>query len=191
MAPAAATTFPDLANDVVTVPEPGTLVPLTTGTWTRSGPCRAPLCQRLHTLQTGEVSRTGGCEIIRVDVRVIASTVHGGESSDHLSQELKRLNAVEICIPPIRQRTEVIPVEASFFLERCDRRYRRDVLLCPDVIARFKTHAWQCVITSPISSPGGRREELPRAAVMFCREQGLCAAHAHLPAAALAAARAR
>ena len=94
-------------------------------------------------------------------------------------------------IPRLRQRTEVIPVEASFFLERCDRRYRRDVLLCPDVIARFKTHAWQCVISSPISSPGGRREELPRAAVMFCREQGLCAAHAHLPAAALAAARAR
>jgi DNA-binding NtrC family response regulator len=52
------------------------------------------LSQRLHTLQTGEVSRTGGCEIIRVDVRVIASAVHGGESSDHLSQELKRLNAV-------------------------------------------------------------------------------------------------
>src|SRR5713101_10065470 len=29
----------------------------------------------LHTLRTGEVSRTGGREIIRVDVRVVASTV--------------------------------------------------------------------------------------------------------------------
>jgi len=49
---------------------------------------------------------------------------------------------VEICIPPLRQRTEEIPVWASFFLERFNRRYRRDVQLCPDVIARFKTHVW-------------------------------------------------
>ena len=75
-------------------------------------------------------------------MRVIASTVHGGESNDQLWQELKDLNVVEVCIPPLRQRTEEIPVWASFFLERFNRRYRRDVLLCPDVIARFKTHAW-------------------------------------------------
>jgi len=96
----------------------------------------------LHTLRTGEVSRTGGCEIIRVDVRVMASTVPGGESNAQLWRELERLNAVEICIPPLRQRTEEIPAWASFFLERFNRRYRRDVQLCPDVIARFKTHAW-------------------------------------------------
>ena len=96
----------------------------------------------LHTLQTGEASRTGGHEIIRVDVRVMASTVHGGESNDQLWQELKGLSVVEICIPPLRQRTEEIPAWASFFLERFNRRYRRDVQLCPDVIARFKTHSW-------------------------------------------------
>ena len=96
----------------------------------------------LHTLKTGEVSRTGGCEIIRVDVRVIASTVDGGEGNDQLWRELKRLNVVEVCIPPLRQRTEDIPVWASFFLERFNRSYRRDIQLCPEMIARFKTHAW-------------------------------------------------
>src|SRR5436309_1131715 len=110
---------------------------------------RALVPRLLHTLQTGEVSRTGGCEIIRVDVRVIASTVHGGESNDQLWQELKGPNGVEICIPPLRQRTEEIPVWASFFLERFNRRYRRDVLLCPDVITRFKTHAWPGNIREP------------------------------------------
>jgi len=103
---------------------------------------RALVPRLLHALRTGEVSRTGGHEIIRVDVRVIASTVHGGESNDQLWQQLKGLHVVEICIPPLRQRTEDIPVWASFFLERFNRRYRRDMQLCPDVMARFKTHAW-------------------------------------------------
>jgi len=96
----------------------------------------------LHTLRTGEVSRTGGREIIRVDVRVVASTVQKVAGYNHLWQELRRLDLVEICILPLRQRTEEIPVWASFFLERFNRRYRRDVQLCPDVIARFTTHAW-------------------------------------------------
>ena len=98
---------------------------------------RALVPRLLHTLKTGEVSRTGGREIIRVDVRVIASTVDGGESNDQVWQELKRLNVVEVCIPPLRQRTEEIPVWASFF-----RSYRRDIQLCPEMIARFTTHAW-------------------------------------------------
>ncbi len=103
---------------------------------------RTLVARLLHTLKTGEVSRTGGCEIIRVDVRVIASTVDGGEGNDQLWRELKRLNVVEVCIPPLRERTEEIPVLASFFLERFNRSYRRDIQLCPEMIARFKTHAW-------------------------------------------------
>jgi len=96
----------------------------------------------LHTLRTGEVSRTGSREIIRIDVHVIASTVHNATGDDHLWPELRRLDAAEICILPLRQRTEEISVWASFFLEQFNRRYRRDVQLCPDVIAGFMTHAW-------------------------------------------------
>jgi transcriptional regulator with PAS, ATPase and Fis domain len=51
-------------------------------------------------------------------------------SDDHLWPELRRLDAAEIS------------VWASFFLEQFNRRYRRDVQLCPDVIAGFMTHAW-------------------------------------------------
>jgi len=105
---------------------------------------RALLPRLVHVLRTGEVSRTGGHEIIRVDVRVIASTVHGAETGgrDDLWQELRRLNVVEICIPPLRHRTEEIPVLASFFLAQFNRRYRRDVQLCPDVMATFRAHSW-------------------------------------------------
>ena len=105
---------------------------------------RPLLPKLLHVLRMGEVSRTGGREVILVDVRVIASTVQCAETGglDDLWQELHRLNAVELCIPPLRQRTEEIPVFASFFLEEFKRRYRRDVQLCSDVIAMFRAHSW-------------------------------------------------
>ena len=106
-------------------------------------PC-ALVPKLVHLLRTGEVSRTGGREIIRLDVRVIASTRNGGESggSDYLWQELQRLNVVEIWIPPLRQRTEEIPLFASFFLEQLNQRYRRDVQLSPEALASFMTHSW-------------------------------------------------
>jgi transcriptional regulator with GAF, ATPase, and Fis domain len=105
---------------------------------------RALLPRLVHVLQTGEVSRTGSREIIRVDARVIASTVQGAEPGgrDDIWQELRRLNVVEICIPPLRQRPEEIPVFASFFLEQFNRQFRRDVQLCPDVMATFRVRSW-------------------------------------------------
>lgn len=98
----------------------------------------------LHVLRTGEVSRAGGRDITRVDVRVIAATARCAETEggDGLWQELRRLNAVEISIPPLRQRTEEIPLFASFFLEQFNARYRRDVQLCPEVMAAFRARPW-------------------------------------------------
>jgi Nif-specific regulatory protein len=98
----------------------------------------------MRVLRTGEVSRPGGCEIIRVDGRVIASTVQSGPAGgdDDLWQELRRLNVAELWIPPLRDRRNEIPVFASFFLERFNRRYRRNVQLSSDVLVAFGTHAW-------------------------------------------------
>src|SRR5437660_128075 len=73
-----------------------------------------------------------------------ATTVDGAEpgSSYDLCQELRALDVVEIFVPPLRQRREEIPVFASFFLEQFNRLYRRDVQLCPDVLAALKAHSW-------------------------------------------------
>jgi len=96
----------------------------------------------LRVLQTGKVSRIGDPELIRVDVRLIASTANSGAIHDDPWKELHRLNTIEICIPPLRQRTEEIPVLASFFLEQFNRRYRRNVHLCPDVTAALQARLW-------------------------------------------------
>jgi len=98
----------------------------------------------LYVLRTGEVSRAGGREVIRVDVRVIASTTQRAETGrgDELWRELHRLKVVEISIPPLRQRKTEIPLLALFFLEQFNRRHRRDVQLRPEVMAALKARSW-------------------------------------------------
>jgi DNA-binding NtrC family response regulator len=104
--------------------------------------CLVPKLVRM--LRAGEVARAGGREIIRGDVRIIASTAQGAENrdDDELWKELRRLNVVEICVPPLRQRTEEIPVFVSYFLDQFNRQYRRDVRPCPDVLATFRARPW-------------------------------------------------
>ncbi|PYM95768.1 MAG: hypothetical protein DME04_03845 [Candidatus Rokuibacteriota bacterium] len=98
----------------------------------------------VHTVRTGEVARIGGRETIQVDVRLIASTSDNApaRADNGLWQALRGLDAVEICVPPLRERIDEIPVLASFFLERFKRRYRRDAQLCPDMMSAFQTRSW-------------------------------------------------
>jgi DNA-binding NtrC family response regulator len=76
----------------------------------------------LRVLQTGTFERVGGTESIQVDVRIVAST------HKKLEDEVKkgrfradlfyRLNVIRIELPPLRERTEDIPILAVHFLEK-------------------------------------------------------------------------
>ena len=80
---------------------------------------------------------------IGVDVRLIASTVYGAASRDDaLWSGLHGLDAIELWIPPLRERPDEIPVLASFLLEQLNRQYRRNAQLCPDVLAAFQANPW-------------------------------------------------
>src|SRR2546426_6414154 len=102
-------------------------------------------------LRTGEVLSAVGGGIVRVDVRVIASTTHEPEAEDpdNLWTDLRRLNAVEVRIPPLRQRTVEIPDYASFFLEQFNQRYRRDGQPFPDRVHGVSTPAWSRQVPAP------------------------------------------
>jgi two-component system, NtrC family, response regulator AtoC len=100
----------------------------------------------LHVLQDHEFSRVGGREVIRVDIRVIASTNRDLEvalGAGQFREDLYyRMNVVEIRVPPLRERREEIPVLVNLFLDKFQRQYDREVKLPPDVIHSFSEYAW-------------------------------------------------
>lgn len=76
----------------------------------------------LRVLQEGELRRIGSNESVQVDLRVIAASrrnlgelVAAGRFREDL---LYRLNTVMILLPPLRERSEDIPLLADFFLAR-------------------------------------------------------------------------
>ena len=76
----------------------------------------------LRVLQSGSFERVGGTESIQVEVRIVAAT------HKLLEDEVKkgrfradlfyRLNVIRIDLPPLRERTEDIPLLAMHFLEK-------------------------------------------------------------------------
>ena len=75
----------------------------------------------LRVLQEGVVSRIGGSKSIEVDVRVLSATNKdlGLEIAEGRFREdlLYRLNVVEIEVPPLRDRTDDIPLLVSHFAD--------------------------------------------------------------------------
>jgi two-component system response regulator AtoC len=100
----------------------------------------------LHVLQDHEFSRVGGRENIHVDARIIASTNRDLEEamSKGLFREdlFYRLNVVEICVPPLRERKEEIPFLLDYYLEKFQKQYRREAMLSPDIIQLLTEYEW-------------------------------------------------
>jgi two-component system response regulator AtoC len=76
----------------------------------------------LRVLQEGEIRRVGSNESVQVDLRIIAASRRNlGEliASGRFREDLLyRLNTVTILLPPLRERSEDIPLLADFFLAR-------------------------------------------------------------------------
>jgi two-component system response regulator AtoC len=100
----------------------------------------------LHVLQDLQFSRVGGRELIRADVRVIATTNRDLEiamrSGDFREDLYYRLNVIEIHVPPLRERPETIPGLAASFLTRYNAQYSRDVTLSPETVGLMGTYRW-------------------------------------------------
>jgi formate hydrogenlyase transcriptional activator len=101
----------------------------------------------LRVLQEGEFERLGSAKTVKVNVRVIAAT------SCDLKQEIRkkrfredlfyRLNVFPISIPPLRQRTEDIPLLAQFFTEKYARKMGKSIESIPKAtIKTFLKYDW-------------------------------------------------
>ena len=121
----------------------------------------------LHILEENALTRVGGQQPVRVDVRVIAATnrdlrqaIQEGTFREDL---FYRLSVFTLELPPLRQRQEDIPALAAHFAERYAQHLRRPVpTLDEGVVAHLQAYAW----------PGNVREleHLINRAVLLCKD---------------------
>jgi DNA-binding NtrC family response regulator len=80
-------------------------------------------------IESGEFEPVGSSKTITVDVRLISATNADlpalGAQGEFREDLLYRLNAIEVKLPPLRERIEDLPPLANFFLAR---RYRRHLI---------------------------------------------------------------
>ena len=101
----------------------------------------------LHVLQDGEFSRIGGKSTLTVDVRVLAATNQDLEravTEGRFREDLfYRLNVIQVCVPPLRERVVEIPLLANYFVERYAKLYGRGgFTIAPAVMERLKQHRY-------------------------------------------------
>lgn len=101
----------------------------------------------LRVLQEKEVTRTGGSQIIPVDVRVVAATNQDLEEMVRRKQFREdlfyRLNVIPLHLVPLRQRAEDIPLLVDYFLSKVCTELEVPVKQCaPDAISLLSTYSW-------------------------------------------------
>jgi two-component system, NtrC family, response regulator AtoC len=128
----------------------------------------------LRALQESEFERVGGVKTIRVDVRLVAGAnndlkraVAAGGFRDDLYYQL---NVVPIRLPPLRERSQDIPLLIRHFIARFNERLKKQVKgIAPDAERVLTEYAW----------PGNIREleNVMERAVLFCDGERLGLEH--------------
>jgi two-component system nitrogen regulation response regulator GlnG len=107
-----------------------------------------PLQTRLlRVLAEGDYHRVGGRDLLRADVRVLTAThqdlqkkIAEGSFREDLYH---RLNVISIELPPLRERTEDIPLLASHFLSLAAREMGlEEKYLLPETISVLQSKTW-------------------------------------------------
>ncbi len=101
----------------------------------------------LRVLQEHEIRRVGGTDTIQVDVRIVAATnknlkklVEEGKFREDLYY---RLNVVSVPLPPLRERSEDIPILIDFFLQKYGKTSSKHVTgISTEAMALLMHHDW-------------------------------------------------
>lgn len=101
----------------------------------------------LQVLEQQEFVRVGGIQNIRVDVRIICATNRNLEQAINQQQFrddlFYRLNEITLLLPPLRERTDDIPLLVEHFREKYNRLYNKDYPdLSEGTIAKLMGFQW-------------------------------------------------
>jgi Nif-specific regulatory protein len=101
----------------------------------------------LRVLQEREFERVGGTRTIKIDIRLITATNKNLEEAVEdgtFRQDLYyRLNVVNLEMPPLRDRTEDIPLLANYFAAKYSEKCKRRISgISPEAQARLLNYDW-------------------------------------------------
>ncbi len=100
----------------------------------------------LQVIQNKEVRSIGAIESVPVDFRIICATnrnLHQMVDQHQFRLDLYyRLNAIELTLPPLKQRPEDIPLLATFFLNRYNTQNHTRKYFTNEVIQLFYKYSW-------------------------------------------------
>ena len=101
----------------------------------------------LRALQEREFERLGSSQTVRVNVRVVAAT--NQDLGQLVAKKLfradlfYRLNVIPICLPPLRERVQDIPLLTEFFVAKFAARFDKPIDSIPEeMMELLKTHDW-------------------------------------------------
>ncbi|MGK7346348.1 MAG: sigma-54-dependent transcriptional regulator [Candidatus Nitrospinota bacterium M3_3B_026] len=122
----------------------------------------------LRVLQDGELYSVGGTRPVRVDVRVLAATnrdLASDVAAGRFREDLyHRLNVIHISLPPLRKRTEDIPLLTEHILSKIARAFNeKPKTVTPQAMELLAVHDWpgnvreleNVLRRAVIMSPGG------------------------------------
>ena len=101
----------------------------------------------LQVLQDGSFSRLGSRNSVKVDVRVIAATnvdIKAAIAQKTFREDLYyRLNGFTLKMPPLRERTEEIPVLSQHFMRKVATKYECEPLpISPALMQALTSYSW-------------------------------------------------
>lgn len=100
----------------------------------------------LRALQDSEIRRVGDSTSVKVDVRLVAATLRdlsAEVAAGRFREDLfYRLNVLPVAIPPLRERSDDIPVLARFFIERHAARHGRRAELTEVALDALARQPW-------------------------------------------------
>ncbi|MDF3982994.1 sigma-54 dependent transcriptional regulator [Luteibacter sp. PPL201] len=101
----------------------------------------------LRVIEEGELERSGSTRTRRVDVRVVSTSNADLEAAIRAHRFrrdlLYRLNAMQVRLPPLRERVEdIVPLARHFMLRECRRLDRDAMVFAPSAERAMRTYAW-------------------------------------------------